>query len=189
MNNFNPLVIVFCGVNGVGKSTNMAKIAYRFKMKAQLKVMIAACDTFRAGAIEQVKKHAKVLEINVFDKGYGKEPADVCKEAVNVAKRDKIDVVLVDTAGRMQDDIPLMTALNKLVYNNNPNYVLFVGEALVGNDSIDQLKKFNNYLMEHPLNNKQPRGIDAIVLSKFDTVDDKVGACISMVYSTNKPIV
>jgi len=69
MNNFNPLVIVFCGVNGVGKSTNMAKIAYRFKMKAKLSVMIAACDTFRAGAIEQVKKHAKVLDIKVFDKG------------------------------------------------------------------------------------------------------------------------
>lgn len=68
-NNFTPYVIVFCGVNGVGKSTNMAKIAYRLKVKAELKVMIAACDTFRSGAVEQVKKHAKVLEIKVFDKG------------------------------------------------------------------------------------------------------------------------
>jgi len=84
-------------------------------VKADLKVMIAACDTFRSGAVEQVKKHAKVLEIKVFDKGYGKEPADVCKEAINSAKREKIDVVLVDTAGRMQDDLPLMNALNKLV--------------------------------------------------------------------------
>lgn len=93
----------------------MAKIAYRLKIKAKLKVMIAACDTFRAGAVEQVKKHAKVLEVRVFDKGYGKEPSDVCKEAINVAKREKIDVVLVDTAGRMQTDLPLMNALSKLV--------------------------------------------------------------------------
>lgn len=112
---FKPFIIAFCGVNGVGKSTNMAKVAYRLKVKAGLSVMIAACDTFRAGAVEQVKKHAKVLEVKTFDKGYGKEPSDVCKEAINIAQRDKIDVVLVDTAGRMQDDIPLMNALNKLV--------------------------------------------------------------------------
>lgn len=143
--------------------------------------MIAACDTFRSGAVEQVKKHAKVLEIKVYDKGQGKEPADVCKEAINSAKREKIDVVLVDTAGRMQDDLPLMNALNKLVYTNSPHLVLFVGEALVGNDSIDQLRKFDNQIKEHPLNNSRPRQIDAIVLSKFDTVDEKVGACISMV--------
>lgn len=98
------------------------------------------------------------------------------------------DVILVDTAGRMQDNTPLMQALSKLVNTIKPNLLLFVGEALVGNDGVDQLMKFNQSLMDLS-KEKNPRLVDGIVLTKFDTIDDKVGAAISMVYSTGQPIV
>jgi signal recognition particle receptor subunit alpha len=102
-------------------------------------------------------------------------------------------VVLIDTAGRMQDNEPLMKALAKLIDVNDPDLVLFVGEALVGNDAVDQLVKFNRALSEHvhasTTRTGQPHTVDGIVLTKFDTVDDKVGAAISMVYTTGQPIV
>merc|ERR1712093_508353 len=93
------------------------------------------------------------------------------------------------TAGRMQDNEPLMRSLAKLVNSNNPDKVLFVGEALVGNDSVDQLLKFNQALIDHAQGFENPRRIDGIVLTKFDTIDDKVGAAVSMVYTTGQPIV
>ena len=111
-----------------------------------------------------------------------------------------LDVVLIDTAGRMQDNEPLMRALARLVHINKPNLVIFIGEALVGNDGIDQLTKFNNALknLSSGLVSKSSssgtggyqagREIDGVILSKFDTVDDKVGAALSMTYSTGKPI-
>ncbi len=100
-----------------------------------------------------------------------------------------MDVVLIDTAGRMSDNEPLMKALGKLVGVNKPDLVLFVGEALVGNDSVDQMRKFNRALEEYSPDPHHVRSIDGIVLTKFDTVDDKVGAAISMVYATGQPIV
>jgi len=99
------------------------------------------------------------------------------------------NVVLIDTAGRMQDNEPLMKALAKLVHLNNPDVVLFVGEALVGNEAVDQLSKFNQSLIDYCHQGSSPKEIDGIILSKFDTVDKKVGASISMVYTTGKPIV
>ena len=99
-----------------------------------------------------------------------------------------IDVVLVDTAGRMQDNEPLMRALAKLIRVNDPDLVLFVGEALVGNEAVNQLVKFNRALADHS-DVKDPRLIDGILLTKFDTIDDKVGAAISMTYITGQPIV
>ncbi len=100
---------------------------------------------------------------------------------------------MVDTAGRMQDNEPLMKELAKLININNPDLVLFVGEALVGNEAVDQVKKFNQSLIDHSsvkgLNTDQVRTIDGIVLTKFDTIDDKVGAAISMTYTTGQPIV
>jgi signal recognition particle receptor subunit alpha len=180
--------IVFLGVNGVGKSTNLAKVAY-FLKKSGLDVLICACDTFRAGAVEQLKTHSRCLDVPLFERGYGKDPADIAKNALSHARQNGHDVVLVDTAGRMQDNEPLMRALAKLVAINNPDLVLFVGEALVGNDAIDQVSKFNRSLIDMSHDPANPRGIDGMLLTKYDTVDDKVGAALSMVYVTGQPIV
>lgn len=182
-----PYVMVFVGVNGVGKSTNLAKVAY-WLLQNRKKVMIAACDTFRAGAVEQLRTHCQRLKIPLFERGYEKDPAKVAFEATREAQAQSCDVLLVDTAGRMQDNEPLMRALSNLINLNEPDLVLFVGEALVGNDAVDQLTKFNQRLADLS-RNVRPRLIDGIVLTKFDTIDDKVGAACSMVYTSGAPIV
>jgi len=183
-----PYVIVFVGVNGVGKSTNLAKVAY-WLLQHDLTVTLAACDTFRSGAVEQLRTHARRLQIPVFEKGYQRDPAVVAKQAIEEAARSRSDVVLVDTAGRMQDNEPLMRALSKLIAVNSPDLVLFVGEALVGNDAVDQLTQFNQKLADlSPVPGAEKRLIDGILLSKFDTVDDKVGAALSMVYVSGAPV-
>ena len=194
-----PYCVTFCGVNGVGKSTNLAKICF-WLIENGFRVLIAACDTFRAGAVEQLRTHTRKLNalhppdkngqhmVQLYEKGYGKDAAGIAMEAVNYARDCHIDVVLVDTAGRMQDNEPLMRALSKLIKINQPDLVLFVGEALVGNEAVDQLTKFNQALADHS-NMTNPRLIDGIVLTKFDTIDDKVGAAISMTYTTGQPIV
>ena len=182
-----PYKIVFIGVNGVGKSTNLAKVGYLL-MNNGLKISIAACDNFRSGAIEQLKTHANALKCHLFEKGYKDDPAYIAKEAIEEAKKEGYDCVLIDTAGRMQDNEPLMKSLAKLVDINQPDAILFVGEALTGNDSVDQLTKFNQALIDNSKKDN-PRTIDGILLTKFDTVDDKVGAALTMVYTTGKPIV
>ncbi|KAK9520611.1 hypothetical protein VZT92_020484 [Zoarces viviparus] len=195
-----PFVVTFCGVNGVGKSTNLAKISF-WLIENGFSVLIAACDTFRAGAVEQLRTHQRRLNslhppehhggrpvVQLYEKGYGKDAAGIAMEAIAYARNQAFDVVLVDTAGRMQDNAPLMTALAKLIAVNMPDLVLFVGEALVGNEAVDQLVKFNQALADNSMSDK-PRLIDGIVLTKFDTIDDKVGAAISMTYITGQPIV
>lgn len=188
-----PYVMAFCGVNGVGKSTNLAKICF-WLIENNLSVLIAACDTFRAGAVEQLRTHVRRLDalhtgaVHLYEKGYGKDAAGIAMEAIKYAADSKIDVVLIDTAGRMQDNEPLMRALAKLIKVNEPDLVLFVGEALVGNEAVDQLVKFNQALADHS-SSSNPHVIDGIVLTKFDTIDDKVGAAISMTYITGQPIV
>ncbi|XP_029429078.1 signal recognition particle receptor subunit alpha [Rhinatrema bivittatum] len=195
-----PYVVTFCGVNGVGKSTNLAKISF-WLIENGFSVLIAACDTFRAGAVEQLRTHTHRLNylhppedhsgrtmVQLYEKGYGKDAAGIAMEAISYARNQGFDVVLVDTAGRMQDNAPLMTALAKLITVNMPDLVLFVGEALVGNEAVDQLVKFNKALADHSMTEKPPL-IDGIVLTKFDTIDDKVGAAISMTYITGQPIV
>ncbi|XP_060532432.1 signal recognition particle receptor subunit alpha homolog [Cylas formicarius] len=195
-----PFIMTFCGVNGVGKSTNLAKICF-WLIENNLRVLIAACDTFRAGAVEQLRTHTRHLNalhppqkhggmqmVELYEKGYGKDAAGIAMEAIRFARDSKIDVVLIDTAGRMQDNEPLMRALTKLIKVNEPDLVLFVGEALVGNEAVDQLVKFNQALADYS-SSSQPHLIDGIVLTKFDTIDDKVGAAISMTYITGQPIV
>jgi signal recognition particle receptor subunit alpha len=128
--------------------------------------------------------------VTLFEQGYGKDPASIAQSAIHLAKERNIEVVLVDTAGRMQDNEPLMRALSKLINVNNPDLVLFVGEALVGNEAVDQLTKFNQALADHSNTiGDKARLIDGIVLTKFDTIDDKVGAAVSMTYITGQPIV
>ncbi|XP_058058660.1 signal recognition particle receptor subunit alpha homolog [Anopheles bellator] len=195
-----PFVMSFCGVNGVGKSTNLAKICF-WLIENNLSVLIAACDTFRAGAVEQLRTHMRHLNalhpperhggrsmVQLYEKGYGKDAAGIAMEAIRHAHESGIDVVLIDTAGRMQDNEPLMRALAKLIKVNEPDLVLFVGEALVGNEAVDQLVKFNQALADYS-SSERPHIIDGIVLTKFDTIDDKVGAAISMTYITGQPIV
>lgn len=197
--------IAFIGVNGVGKSTNLSKVCF-WAMKKGFKVMIVACDTFRAGAVEQLRTHVKALSsssgvyepgcnaagrVELFERGYGKDPSSIAKAAIEYSQKHGFDVVLIDTAGRMQDNEPLMRSLGKLIGENQPDKIVFVGEALVGNEALDQLSKFNKALKDFgggPANESRRRQIDGIILSKLDTIDDKVGASISMSYITGKPI-
>ncbi|XP_017561327.1 signal recognition particle receptor subunit alpha-like [Pygocentrus nattereri] len=139
---------------------NLVKISF-WLIENGFTVLIAACDTFRAGAVEQLWKHQQRLNslhppeqhggrtaIQLFEKGYGKDAACLAREAIAYARKHSFDVVLVDTAGRMQDNAPLMTALAKLIAVNTPDLVLFVGEALVGNVAVDQLVKFKQALAD-----------------------------------------
>jgi len=179
-----PYVIVMIGINGVGKSTSLAKIAYYLKSNG-CSPLLAACDTFRSGAVEQLNVHAKCLDVPLYHKGYAKDPSAVAKAAIDHAAQEGNDVVLVDTAGRMQNNVPLMKALSKLVVENDPDLVLFVCEALVGNDGMDQLFMFDKALSS----GGHSRQIDGIVLTKFDTVSDKVGAALTMTHLTGAPVV
>ncbi|CUA70848.1 Signal recognition particle receptor subunit alpha [Rhizoctonia solani] len=187
-----PYVITFVGVNGVGKSTSLGKVAF-WLLQNNLRVLVAACDTFRSGAVEQLRVHVRNLgmlndggeKIELYEKGYGKDAAGIAKEAIAYAGQKGYDVVLVDTAGRMQDNEPLMKALAKLVAVNQPDKIVFVGEALVGNEAVDQLSKFDRALKDF----SNGRGIDGMLVTKWDTVDDKVGAALSMTYVTGQPII
>lgn len=181
-----PYSICFVGVNGVGKSTNLAKVCF-WLLQNKKRVLIAACDTFRSGAVEQLRTHVRNLgqlevdgervgdgtpdgkqKIELYEKGYGKDAAGIAKEAVTYAKKQGFDVVLIDTAGRMQDNEPLMRALAKLVAVNSPDKIIFVGEALVGNEAVDQLSKFDRSLKDFS-GVSRPRGLDGMLLTKFDT--------------------
>jgi signal recognition particle receptor subunit alpha len=178
--------IVFVGINGVGKSTSLAKVGYFLKQHG-LSVLIAACDTFRSGAVEQLKTHSRCLDAPLFDMGYAKDPSKVASAAMAHAQANNFDVVLIDTAGRMQNNEKLMRALATLIGENDPSLVLFVGEALVGNDGIDQLTMFDQSLVTYSPPGRAHR-IDGIILTKFDTIDDKVGAALSMSYKSGQPI-
>ncbi|KAF9792853.1 P-loop containing nucleoside triphosphate hydrolase protein [Thelephora terrestris] len=198
-----PYSITFVGVNGVGKSTNLSKVCF-WLIQNGMKVLIAACDTFRSGAVEQLRVHVRNLsmlgpdgptgskgQVELYERGYGKDAAGIAKEAIAYARDNNFDVVLIDTAGRMQDNEPLMRALAKLVAVNSPDKILFVGEALVGNEAIDQLTKFDRALKDFSAasGTRKERGIDGMLVTKWDTVDDKVGAALSMTYVTGQPIV
>lgn len=175
-----PYAIAFIGVNGVGKSTNLAKVCY-WLLHQRYRVLVAACDTFRSGAVEQLRQHVDTFKeipgavIELFERGYGKDSASIAADAISYAARGKgFDIVLIDTAGRMQDNVPLMKALVKLVTVNQPDKLIFVGEALVGNEALNQLGKFNQSLKDYAPAGEAHRRIDGILLTKFDTIDDKV---------------
>lgn len=174
-NSQKPFVIVFFGINGSGKTTTIAKIAYMLK-KNQLTTVLAAADTFRAASIEQLEKHGKSLGIEVIKQKYGADPAAVAFDAVAHAKAKAIDVVLIDTAGRMHTKSDLLREMEKICRVTKPSLKIFVGEAITGNDAVEQAKAFSEAV-----------GIDAIILTKAD-VDEKGGATISVSHVTNKPI-
>jgi len=170
-----PVKIVFVGPNGHGKTTTLAKLGYRLVSKG-LSVVFAAADTWRAGAIEQLKQHAEAIGAHVVEHGYRADPAAVAYDAVAYARKRGIDVVLVDTAGRLQTDVNLMEEVGKIVRVVKPHFKIFVGDALTGNDALDQALKFDQYV-----------GLDGGILTKADA-DAKGGAALSFVYATGKPV-
>ncbi|KAJ5595383.1 Signal recognition particle receptor subunit alpha [Penicillium hispanicum] len=186
-----PYVMSIVGVNGVGKSTNLSKICF-FLLQNNYRVLIAACDTFRSGAVEQLRVHARNLkelsarenvgEVELYEKGYGKDAANVAKDAVDYGAANKFDVVLIDTAGRRHNDQRLMSSLEKFAKFAKPDKIFMVGEALVGTDSVMQARNFNQAF-------GTGRNLDGFIISKCDTVGDMVGTLVSMVHATGIPIV
>lgn len=180
--------ICFVGVNGVGKSTSLAKMCY-WLLQKDLKVYIAACDTFRAGAVEQLKVHVERFresghDIGFYEKGYGKDDASVARTAIHNANGGEYDVILIDTAGRMHNKRTLMDSLTKLIRINEPDHIIYVGEALVGTDSLSHIMEFNKAVQR----GCPERKIDSILLTKIDTVDDKIGQILNMTFSSQSPV-
>ena len=170
-----PFVIIFFGINGSGKTTTIAKFANKLK-KEGFSLVLGAADTFRAASIEQLEEHAKRLNIPIVKKEYNSDPASVAFETIQYAKKEKKDVVLIDTAGRMYTQSNLMREMEKIIKVSQPNLKIFVGESITGNDATEQASAFNNSV-----------GIDGIILSKAD-IDEKAGTILSVSYITNKPI-
>lgn len=170
-----PFIITFVGVNGSGKTTQLAKIASRLQ-KQGFSCVMAACDTFRAAAIQQLEEHATNLQIKLIKHDYGSDAAAVAYDAVAYAKSHNIDVVLIDTAGRLHSNTNLMNELQKLHRVVKPQLTIFVGESITGNDCVEQALQFGEHVR-----------IDGIILTKAD-VDDKGGAALSISYVTKKPI-
>ena len=170
-----PTVIMFVGINGTGKTTAIAKIANRLKKEGK-SVVLAACDTFRAGAIEQLSIHADRLGVKIVKSQQEADPASVAYDAIEHAKSKMRDVVLIDTAGRMQTNSNLIAEMKKIAKIAKPDLKVFVGDALAGNDAIEQAKVFDEAI-----------GVDAIILTKIDT-DAKGGAALSIAKTIGKPI-
>jgi len=170
-----PLKIMFVGINGTGKTTTIAKIATHFMEKGYKPVM-AASDTFRAGAIEQLTHHADKIGVKIIKHKKGADPAAVAFDAVEHAKAQGKELVLVDTAGRMQTNVNLMDEMKKIQRIIKPDLILFVGDALTGNDAVEQARKFDDTV-----------GVDGIILTKADA-DAKGGAALSIGHVINKPI-
>ncbi|MEF8879303.1 MAG: signal recognition particle-docking protein FtsY [Candidatus Thermoplasmatota archaeon] len=170
-----PIVIMFVGVNGSGKTLSIAKMATMLKKKGYSSVM-AAGDTFRAGAIEQLGVHAEEVGVKLVKHGPGADPAAVAYDAIEHAEAKHKDIVLLDTAGRIQTDSNLMDEMAKIKRVAKPDLILFVGDALSGNDAVEQAKRFNEIV-----------GIDGVILTKVDT-DAKGGGALSVAYTIGKPL-
>jgi len=170
-----PFVIVFFGINGTGKTTTIAKFA-ALLLKNKISCVLAASDTFRAASIEQLEQHAKKLGIKIIKHDYGADPAAVGFDAIKHAKAHGIQVVLIDTAGRMHTQENLLKEMEKICRVTNPDLKIFVAESIAGNDAIQQAKAFHESV-----------GIDGSILSKAD-VDEKGGTAISISYVTKRPI-
>ena len=174
-NSGEPCVILFVGINGTGKTTTLAKLGHLLK-ENKFSVVIAAADTFRAGAIEQLTEHANRLNIRIIAQNYGSDPAAVARDAVLYAKSHKIDCVLIDTAGRMQTSKNLMDQIEKITKVVKPDLKIFVGDSLAGNDTVNQAREFYQHVQ-----------FDGAILTKSDA-DARGGAALSVVKITSKPI-
>ena len=163
------------GINGTGKTTSLAKVANLLK-NSKFSLAIAAADTFRAGAIEQLREHANRLNLKIIAQNYGSDPAAVAKDAVLYAKSHKVDCVLVDTAGRMQTSSNLMEQIAKITKVVQPDLKIFVGDSLAGNDTVSQAREFHKHVQ-----------FDGSILTKSDA-DARGGAALSIVNVTSTPI-
>ncbi len=170
-----PFSIMFVGVNGTGKTTTIAKIAHRL-IKQKYSCALAASDTFRAGALEQIQQHGDRLGVKVIKHSKGSDPAAVAYDALEHAEARGKDVVLIDTAGRMQTNQNLMNEMKKIKRVAEPDMIIFVGDALAGNDAVEQAKEFEKSV-----------GIDGVVLTKIDA-DAKGGAALSIGHAVGKPM-
>jgi fused signal recognition particle receptor len=170
-----PLIIAVFGINGAGKTTSIAKLTKYFQNNG-LSVVLAACDTFRAAAIQQLEEHANNLKVKMIKHDYGSDAAAVAFDAKKYAEKNGVDVVLIDTAGRLHSNANLMAELEKIIRITEPDVKLFVGESITGNDCVEQAEKFNS-LVE----------MDGAILTKAD-VDEKGGAPLSISYVIKKPI-
>jgi len=171
-----PYVIMFVGINGTGKTTSIAKVA-KFLMKNGYSVVLACSDTYRAGSIEQLEEHARRLGIRMIRHKYGADPAAVAYDAINHAKAQGINAVLIDTAGRIQTDRNLMNELGKIKRVITPDLTILTVDALTGNDAVMQAEEFHKTV-----------GIDGTILTKVDA-DVKGGSALSVTYVTSKPII
>jgi fused signal recognition particle receptor len=170
-----PVKILFVGVNGTGKTTSIAKVA-KYLMDQGYSVVLAAGDTFRAGAIEQLEVHGNNLGLKVVKHKTGGDPAAVVFDAIEYARAHNKDVVLADTAGRLHTNINLMDQMRKIVRVTKPDLLIFVDEAIAGNDAVERARLFNESVP-----------IDGSILTKTDA-DAKGGSAISIAYITGKPV-
>jgi fused signal recognition particle receptor len=170
-----PVKILFTGVNGTGKTTTVAKIG-AYLRKQGMTVVIGAGDTYRAGAIEQISVHAERLGIKVIQHKEGADPSAVLFDTVQYATSHKIDVVLADTAGRFHNKTNLMSQLEKIKRVMKPDLVVYVDEAVAGNDAVTRAFEFDKTV-----------GADAVVLTKAD-MDSRGGAAISIAHTIGKPL-
>lgn len=170
-----PFLILFVGINGTGKTTSIAKVA-EFFMKKGYSTVLACSDTYRAGSIEQLEEHSKRLGIRMIKHEYGADPAAVAYDTVSHARAHVINVVLIDTAGRMQTNRNLMNELAKVKRVVNPDLTVLTVDSLTGNDAFMQAEEFDKSI-----------GIDATILTKVDA-DVKGGSALSVTYVTKKPI-
>ncbi len=170
-----PYLIVFVGINGTGKTTTIAKVA-RYLNKNGYSVVLSCSDTYRAGSIEQLEEHAKRLGIKMIKHEYGADPAAVAYDTISHAKAHGINVVLIDTAGRMQTNRNLMSELEKIKRIVHPDLTVLTVDSLTGNDAVMQAEEFHKSV-----------GIDATILTKVDA-DIKGGSALSVTYVTQKPI-
>lgn len=170
-----PYLILFVGYNGTGKTTTIAKMA-KLLMDKGFTCIIAASDTYRAAAIEQLEYHAEKLGVKMIKHKRGADSAAVVYDALQHSRSKGINVVLADTAGRVHTNVNLMDEMRKIVRVNKPDAVIFVGDALAGNDIVEQVREFN-----------ETCNISGVILTKADA-DVKGGAAVSVSYTTKKPI-
>jgi fused signal recognition particle receptor len=171
-----PYTILFVGINGTGKTTSIAKVA-QFLMKKGYSVVLAGSDTYRAGSIEQLEEHSRRLGVRMIKHKYGADPAAVAYDAISHAESRGVNVVLIDTAGRIQTDRNLMSELSKIKRVVDPDLTVLVIDALIGNDAVLQAEEFHKSV-----------NVDANILTKVDA-DVKGGASLSVAHVTGKPII